>query len=86
VNEVGVRVVAYAAAMQSESGLAQLERVDTWHAQVDGFRLNVQAVLGDSGGVSAQRFVRRRSAVAADNVNLTVGMANRRSEIEEDIV
>jgi hypothetical protein len=77
VDEVRVRIVAHAATTQGESRLTQLERVDAGHAQVDRFRLNVQAVPGNSGGVSAKRFVRRGSAVAADDVDLAAGMPDR---------
>src|SRR6266481_5781307 len=85
-DEVRVRIVAHAAPTQGESRFAQLERVDAGHTQVDRFRLNVKAVFGGSGGVSAKRFVRRRSAVAAYDVDLAAGMSDRRCEIREDIV
>ena len=81
-----MRIVADASATQSEGRLAQLERVDSRHAQVDRFRLNVQAVLGDSGGVRAERLVRRGRAVAAHDVDLSAGMPDRRREIVENIV
>ena len=86
VDEIRVRVVANAAAMEGESCFAQLERVDARHAQVDGFGLNVEAVLGDAVSVSAKRFVRRRSAIAADDVDLAAGMTDRDRQIVEDIV
>ena len=75
-DEVRVRIVAHTAASQSESSLAQFERVDAGHPQIDSFRLNVKAVLGDSCGVSAKRFVRRRSAIAANNIDLCAGTAD----------
>ena len=81
-----MRIVAHTAASQRESRLAQFERVDAGHPQIDGFSLNVKAVLGDSCGASAERFVRRRSAVAADDVDLAAWTADRRCEIREDIV
>jgi hypothetical protein len=86
VDEVRVRIVAHAAASQTESSLAQFEGVDAGHPQIDSFRLNVKAVLCDSSGTSAERFVRRRRAVAADNVDLAAWTTDRRSEIREDIV
>jgi hypothetical protein len=52
-NEIRVGIVTYTAAVKSQSRFAQLERIDTWHAQVNSFRLNVQAVPGNAGGVSA---------------------------------
>jgi len=81
-----VRIVTHAAASQSQSSLAQFERVDAGHPQIDGFRLNVKAILCDSRGVSTERFVRRRSAVAADDVDLATGMSDRGREIVKDIV
>jgi hypothetical protein len=86
VDEVRMRIVAYTAASQSESSFAQFERVDAGHPQIDGFRLNVKAVLCDSGGVRAERFVRRRGAIAADDVDLAAWAADRCGEIREDIV
>jgi hypothetical protein len=46
----------------------------------------VQAVLGDSGGVSAEGFVSGRSAVAANDVYLANGMSDRGCEIVKDVV
>jgi hypothetical protein len=85
-DEVRVRIVAHTAASQSESSLAQFERVDAGHPQVYSFRLKVKAVLRDSRGMSAERFVGRRGAVAADDVDLAAWTADRRGEIGEDIV
>ena len=86
VNEVRVRIVAHTAASQTESSLAQFEGVDAGHPQIDGFRLNVKAVLCDSSGARTERFVRRRRAVAADDLDLAARAADRRGEIREDIV
>ena len=86
VDEVGARIIAHAAAMERESGLAQPERVDARHAQVDRFRVGVKAVLSDTGGVSAKRFVCRRGAVAADDVDLAGGVPDRRRESRQDVV
>ena len=71
-----MRIVAHAPATQRERRLAQLERIDAGHAQVDCFRLNVKAVPGHSGGVSAKGFIRQRGAVAAHDVDLAVGMSD----------
>ena len=72
--------------MKGESRLAQLERVDAGHAEVDRFCVSVKAILGDTGGVSAKEFVCSGGAVAANDVDLAAGMADRRGEIGEDIV
>src|SRR5271154_2385996 len=85
-NEIGVRIVAHAAAMQGESRSTKCKRVHAGHAQVDRLRVNVQAVLRTSGGMSAKRFVRSWSAVTANDVNLGSRMPDRRGEIREDIV
>ena len=85
-DEVRIRIVAYTAPSQSESSLAQFARVDARHPQIDGFNLNMKAVPCDSRGVSAERFVRRRGALAADDVDLAAWAADRRGEIREDIV
>jgi hypothetical protein len=77
VDKVGVRIVAHATATQGESGLAKHKGGDARHAQVQGFGLNVKAVLGDAGGVSAERFVGRGRTVAADDVDLAAGMPDR---------
>src|SRR5271155_431651 len=61
-DEVRARIVAHATAVEGESLLAQLERVDARHAKVDRFRVSVKAILGYSGGASAKGFVRRRRA------------------------
>ena len=85
-DEVRVRIVAHTAASQSESSLAQFERVDAGHPQVNSFRLNVKAVPCNSRGMSSERLVSRRGAVAADDVDLAAWTADRRGEIREDIV
>src|SRR5271154_937108 len=85
-DEVGVRIVAHAAALQGQRGAAELEGVDAGHAQVDGFRLDVQTVFGDAVGVRAQRFVGAGRAIAADDVELAAGMADGGGEGRENVV
>src|SRR5580698_3391766 len=85
-DKIRMRVVAHATATQCQRRPPQSERVNSGHAQVNRFRLNVQAVLRDSGSMRAQQFIRRRGAVATNNVNLSAGMSHRRGEIGQNIV
>src|SRR5215470_149116 len=56
-EKVRVRVVADTSASERESCAAQRKRVDPRHTQVNGLRLNVKTVLGDSCSTGAKRFV-----------------------------
>ena len=47
-----MRIIAHAATTQGEGRFPQFERAEGGHAQVNRFRLNVQAVFGDSCGIA----------------------------------
>src|ERR1700735_743320 len=83
VDKIRMRIVTYAATAQCQRRSSKFQRINAGHAQVDRFRLNVQAVFGDAGGGGAQRLVCRGSAVAADDVYLAVGTSYRCGEIGE---
>jgi hypothetical protein len=85
VNEAGARVVAHTSAAESKRGIAKSECVYPGDADIDGVRLHVQAVLGDAGRARAKEFVAPGTAIAADNIDFSVGMADGSGEIREDV-
>ena len=85
VHESGTGVIADAASGESECRVAQSESVDTGNANVDGVRLHVQTVLGNSGGTRAEKCIAPGGAVTADDVDFGVGMADGGSEVRQDV-
>ena len=55
------------------------------HANVDCHRLHVETVAGHTVSMSAKKFVAPGRTVAADNINLEVGISERGCQVVQQI-
>ena len=85
VNEFRARVVADPAPPESKGRIAQSQGVDTGNANVDGVSLHVLAVLCHPRRTSSKELVAPGSSVAANDVNLAIGMTNGGSQIGKNV-
>lgn len=85
VDKLRLGIVADTAAVQAERGVAQASGGNAGNANVDGLAEHVLAVLRDPDRRAAQKFVAPRRAITANDVNLGAGMADRGSQIAEQI-
>lgn len=85
VDKLRLGIVAHTAAMQTESCVTQTSGRNAWHANVDRFAEHVLAVLGNTDGGATQKFIAPRRTVAANDVDLSAGMAYGGGQITEQI-
>src|SRR5437899_1979886 len=71
--------------MQPERGISQLRRRDSRYADVNGHRLHVQAAGGDAVSMSSKEFVAPGCAVAADNIDLGIGIPKRGHQVVQQV-
>lgn len=84
-NEAGNGVVAHAAAAEREGGVSKGQCLDAGQADIDGFGLHVEALLGYAGGVGPQILVGLGAAVAANNLDFGAGVAGGARQVEQDV-
>src|SRR5580704_13361653 len=84
VHEIRVRIKPHAAPMHPKRELMQPRGGETLKPHIDGPPLHMQAVLGDAVGVTAQRRISRRGAVAADDFVGSCPVAQS-AQISEDV-
>src|SRR6266700_1895 len=84
-DEVFPAIVAYATAMQIQSGFTQLLRAYAGQTNVNGPGLHVQAVLGDRRRTMAKKFIAPGRPVSTDHVDLFVRASNGRGEIVQQV-
>jgi hypothetical protein len=85
VHKIRLGVITDASAMQRKCGIAQVRRIDSGHTDVNRLRFHMQTVNGHPVSMRAQKLVAPGCAIAANNVNLTVGTAQFRVEVVEQI-
>ncbi len=85
VHKLRLRIVADATAMQTQGGIADFGGGHSRDANVDSLPFDVLAVHGHAGGGAAKEFVAPRSAVAADDINLSAGTAEGRGKVVQQI-
>ena len=73
------------AAVQLQSGVAQVLRADAGNAYVDGHGLHVQTVFGHRRRPAAQEVVAPRRAVPADDIDLAVRVTHGGRKVAEQI-
>jgi len=71
--------------MQGQGGVAQGQRVDTGNANVDGVRLDVQAVSSYTRRAGTEELIAPRGAIATDDVDLGVGAAEGSGKIRKNV-
>jgi hypothetical protein len=86
-HEVGAAIVAHSAAMQAQGCVTQLRRRNPRQANVDRLGLHMQAVLCHAGvrAARAQEFVAPGSTVAANYIDFTTGITERRGQVVEKV-
>jgi hypothetical protein len=87
VHKVGAAIIPHSSAMQTQGCVTQLRRRNSMQAYVDRFGLHVQAVLRHAGVrvARAQEFVAPGRTVAANHVDFTTGIAERRGQVVEQV-
>ena len=87
VDELADGVVAYAAGLQAEGDVPELAGGDAGDADVDGLGQGVLRVLGDAGvgAAGAEVFIAFRRAVAADDVDHSVGATETGEQVVEQV-
>ena len=73
--EIRSCVVADTTTMQRQRGVPQSWGRNPRHPNIDGHRLHVETVAGYAVSMSAEEFVAPRRAVAADDINLEIGIS-----------
>ena len=71
-----MRIIAHSPAVEREGCLSQSGNVYARHTEINGLRAQVQTVLGDTSRSGTEKFVAPGSPVAADNINLAIGLSN----------
>ena len=72
-------------AMQRQSSIPQLCDRNAGHPYVDGHCLHVETVAGDTVSMSAEEFVAPGCTVAADYINLKIGIPECGSQVVEEV-
>ena len=86
-HEVRAAIVAHSSAMQAHGCVTQLRGRNSGQANVDCFGLHMQAVLCHAGVrvARAQKFVAPGCTVAANHIDFTSGIAERRDQVVEKV-
>ena len=71
--------------MQRQRSIPQLCGRNAGYPNVDGHCLHVETVAGDSVSMSTEEFVAPRRPVAADHINLKIGISERGSQVVQEI-
>src|SRR5450631_3045659 len=83
VHEVGISIVADTAALEAQRGVPHSGGDNSRQANVDGFRLHVEAVTSDPRvrAAGTQEFVAPGCAVSTDDIDLAAGMVQGRRQV-----
>lgn len=84
-DEARAGIITDAAAAERESGIAQRQGIDTRDANIDRVRLHVLAIFCDPGGAAAEKLIAPGGTVAADDIDLRAGMADRGGKIGKNV-
>jgi hypothetical protein len=87
VHEVRTAIETHSAAMQAQGCVTQFRRRNPRYANVDRFGLHMQAVLRHSGVrvARAQEFIAPGRTVAANHIDFTTGIVERRGQVVEKV-
>src|ERR1700746_3617923 len=84
-HEIRSSVVADTTTMQRQGSVPQLCRGSPGHPDVDGHCLHVETVAGHAMSMNAEKFIAPRRAVAADDINLKIGIPERSGQVVQKI-
>ena len=82
-HKIGLCVVAYAASLQRQSGIANLGRRCSGNANVDGFGFHVLTVQCNAMAMLTEIVIAPRGTIPADNVNFAVWTAECSQQVFE---
>ena len=85
VNKVRLRVIAHSAAMESQGSVANFGGGNSGNADVDGLGFHVLAMQRNAVSMFTKIVVAPRSAIAADDVDRAVGLAEAGHQIVQQI-
>jgi len=77
VHEIRSSVVADTTTMEREGSVPQLCGGNPGYPDVDSHCLHVETVAGHAMSMNAEKFIAPRRAVAADDINLKIGIPER---------
>ena len=78
-------VITYSSSLQRESGIANFGGRYPWNANVDSFGFHMLTVKRHSMAVLAKIVITPRSAIPANNVNLTVRTAQSGQQVMQQV-
>src|SRR5271165_4098331 len=87
VDEVGITIVPHSPALETKRCVPQARSRNSRHANVDGFRLHVEAVAGDTRvrTASAQELVGLRGSISTNHVDFTAWVVHRCGQVVEQV-
>jgi hypothetical protein len=85
VHEIRSCVVADTTTMQRQGSVPQLCGGNPGHPNVDGHCLHVETVAGHAMSMSTKKFIAPRCAVAADDINLKIGISEGNSKLVQEV-
>ena len=85
VHEVGSRVIPHAATTERQGSIPQLSGRNPGYSDVNGHRLHVKTLTGHAVSMSAEEFVAPGRTVAADYINLKIGIPQPSSQVMQKV-
>lgn len=85
VNKAGAGIVTHAASAKRESCVTQSLGVDARDTDINGVRLHVQAIFRHTCGAGAEKFVTPGSAIATNNIDFPIGVADGSRQIRQNV-
>lgn len=84
-HKIGLGVVTDSSAMQLQGCISQARGFDTRNADIDCHRLHMQTVQGHTMTMSAEKFVAPRRAIAANDINFSIGPSNGSGQVVKEV-
>lgn len=84
-DKVRFGIITYPAAVKRQRGIAHLCRGNSWNSNVDRFGRHVLAVERDTVSVFAQVIIAPWSPIAANDVDLTVGITEASHQVVKKV-
>jgi hypothetical protein len=85
-NEIRTGIVAHAAAVKGKGDIAQASSFYAGYSEIDGLRLDVQAILGNPFAMGAKKLVAPRCAVSANDIDFSAGTAHGYRQLLQDVI
>src|ERR1035438_2849478 len=85
VDEIRTCVIAYSASMQGDCSVSQSRGGNAGDPDINCHRLHVEALSGHAVSVSAEELIAPGCAIATDNIDLEIRIAERGSQIVQQV-